>query len=78
MTLLTPHGGRHDACVTSYRLLSATPLLRAHMTSQSSSGQGLRNLLIGSNSVNGGFKKIVDNEKILTLGGNLFHVWDIQ
>ena len=33
--LLTPHGGHHGACcVTSYGLhLSATPLLRAHMTS---------------------------------------------
>ena len=50
-----PRGGRHDACcVTSYRLhLRATPPLRSHMTSYSSSKQGLRNLLIGYNSVNG-------------------------
>ena len=35
-------------CLTSYGFhLSATPVLRAHMTSQSSSGQGLRNLVIG-------------------------------
>ena len=41
-------GGCHGTCVTSYGLhLSAPPLLRAHMTSSSSSGEGLRNLLIG-------------------------------
>ena len=37
---------------------------------ESSSGLGLRNLMIGSNSVNGGFHEIFDNEKILTFGGS--------
>ena len=34
------------------------------MTSQSSSGQGLGNLLIGYNPVNSGFHEIFGNEKI--------------
>ena len=46
---LLPHGGHHGACcVTSYGLhMSAIPFLRVYMTSYSSSGQGLGNLLIG-------------------------------
>ena len=47
ITLLTPHGGCHGACVTSYELHLSAILLRTHMTSYSSSRQGLRNLLIG-------------------------------
>ena len=48
------------------------------MTSERSSGQGLRNLLIGYNSVNGGFHEIVDNEKTLTFGVRyLLYVRDI-
>ena len=36
ITLLTPHGGRHGVCCVTSKLMgsmSATPLLRAHMTS---------------------------------------------
>ena len=42
-----------------------------YMTSESSSGQGLRYLLIGKNSVNGGFHEIVVRpiKKMITFGG---------
>ena len=78
ITLLTPHGGRHGACcMTSHGLhLSATLLLRAHMTSQTHGAPARVSAscsLVKIQSVPASMTSL-DNEKTLTFGGRYLYL----